>query len=479
MNVEVMNLKADEKDLLMGLLRVHGAQKVMEQLQGNVNKRAQETTRIYQRATPELRAMLDTMWRGWFGIDGAIRGATKALSDLNREREQAAQRAREGEFPYAKLGQLAYGEPGKLEALVSQAEWAQGKYGLSQQQATDLIFGLESAGIRTTKTVGFFGELMPVLGGLSAQMAENVATLQRAFGNEMTGDIETTMNKLFMASKASKTRLEQFAGPAASAAQPVKRIGGTDVETYAAIALGSFALENVDEAATQIRAFAAQASKRGYGAGRGLLAAARNVQAQITAGGDINQLLPEMKAAGGFGILRDNLQDIEALQKRIFEAGKTAGTERDGLRQLLDEMRKPEFFRFIGAPAEARISEEQRNVAEHQFFSQEALKSQTAINRMDVAQMRAGTGWLSRWMRRKAVEGVAFVSPEAAMPVAREFERAPSGAASQILAPQILWMEQYNKLIMALLDALRENTAATKGNTDEAAATNRRRIPVR
>jgi hypothetical protein len=324
MGVITFKLEGDEAKAVAAFLKVVDAQKKTEDGSRQIHRQSVMTS---DALTGMARAGLAEM-TAWVGsiasVTAAAALAKQMFTDLAAERRRAAEDIRKEAPGAGRLAQLAGGDPGKMRAMMEEADRSRREHGLTADEAHNLQFALMSMGEEKEREyfAGFKGIADP------RGLVESVSTIKAAFGEGPTGGTRAIANRMIAAAGLSKTTIEQF-GPAVTiAAQTTREIGGTDAELLGTMAIMSRATKDADVAGTQVAALEKTLIKQGLG-GKGILAGVDRIQKVIDG-------LDPKKAIKLFA---DNAEDLTA----------AAGMTDEQLEEMMHGKMKPEDIpKFFG-----------------------------------------------------------------------------------------------------------------------------------
>lgn len=336
------------------------------------------------------------------GIAGAISVATDALREFNEEQAAGARGVQEQAPGIGKLSTVIEGvTPQERQAdfrrMLADVRRTRQEVGIGQQQAADFQFTLESAGFEAERAQ--LAQLFRI-SDQPENLVQGAKGIIDAFGAGEAGTAAAVINKLQAGSRQAPVGAADIAIPVSRTAQAAGQIGTTDEELIAAVALMASPAGGAEEAGTMIRNFAVQARKKGVKEG-GLFGAADFFQRMIDQGQDVTQVLPEQRAATGFGLLQQLRQDIGRISGDVARENQLTGGPRAAVPLAVSEaMRSPEF----AAAQEARQAEQRQQIAQERAFGVGRLGRQAAAAVAAEEDIEEGQGPIQRYINR-AIRG--------------------------------------------------------------------------
>lgn len=416
-------------------------EKALAQSNAQIEKlkaRLNETGRAGQRSSSQLevgtkqadKAVAGMVTR-YLSLAGAIGTVTTAMRAMHAERERGADLLSESARAYTPLAQLA-DSPAHYAHLIREAEKSREEMGMSAGQAASLQSALTSMGIDEHRPM--FAKLHGVTD--PAALAFGAQTVIEAMGREEVGTPIQAANKLFMASKISKTTVDQFAPAATIAAKPFGEIKATDEELLASISVMAKALKSADEAGTQLGALADVIHLQGRG-GKGFWEGFAGIhqdlarimeQAPALERAKIQRQLASAKnkTPEELDALAEQMESDESITaqaiKKYFgrKEARTAflhmqavAPEVMGVQQAVEaEGRLPDMQGYVARMAgivesnpltATHLAREQararRDMATEAAFGTEQTRSQATIDNLAAESLRRGEPILDRWIK--------------------------------------------------------------------------------
>lgn len=314
------DIDAENADAVRGFREVTRAQKKLESQTDSVDQKTKRMSKNGSRGMKKWNRSARNMVSTYVGIEAAINAATDAFRHYRSIRKKAAQEEVKSFKSWKDLGQVATSDK-DLERMLKDTEKSMVEGVMSKREAGALQFMLESSGKENKRQ--FYAQLATIAD--SKGMAESVTTLQNALGTSETGMDKALVEKLFTASSVAKTNVGQIASGATRAAQSVKSIGATDEGLLASMAIGSKGEATVERVSTRIAGMASQAKgSELLPDDKGILGVVRAAKKLEQGGKPLQEIFSERRARQGYKLLRDNLEKIEKLQKRIGKKGQSA-----------------------------------------------------------------------------------------------------------------------------------------------------------
>lgn len=199
------------------------------------------------------------------GIASAAGLAIKALEEMQRVREEAAQDQRSSEKGLSALKQLAGGKQENFEKLLEEAKQTYQEGGAKDlNDAAQTTFMLHSIGAGDQRQ--FFSQLSHS-GAVSnpEQLARSAQTLRTAMGGDKTGDFRTLTSEAFAAAENSPFSVEHVLQATAQSGQGARALGLGVPEMMAGTSLLSQASGSAEMAGTQMAALMKALRKIGAG----------------------------------------------------------------------------------------------------------------------------------------------------------------------------------------------------------------------
>ena len=328
------------------------------------------------------------------GIGAAIGVATRALREFQSVKAGAAETIKGAAGPIKTLNQISGGDPERLRELLRTTKSLSAQ-GIPLNQAASTVFSGTSLGFsqEEIKAAGrfmaFTTDIQPILDARSS--------LAAAFGPQAAGgSLRATTNALLAGAEKSKISVVPLSKEALQPAASVRKLGGTAVETIAAVSLLAKGLKSAEEASTATSQAANILARDKRLKGGGLLAGI-----EFAAGLDEKQLTQligkNVRAEKGIRGLVLNLPEfrsfIEEIKTDIARTGpgdRVAGAIRvAGAVTPLRELRASE------------IAFAQRQAAEAGMFGGQELTREAIENATFKMLTESGVGGLRRFVVRQ------------------------------------------------------------------------------
>ena len=384
-------LAADEADSVRGFLKLVEAQNKSE----DAFKKGQGAGKRHGDMLKDVGKEIDGLVGKYIGLGAAIETARKAGEYYNKEREAGANRLKESEFSGSRLAQLAK-TPAELKAMLGNAQKSSAQGGMDLPQAQNLQFALESGGIADAREMfaGLYGIIEQPM-----EMARAVIIARNAFGKKAR-DARQTLNEAKIASAPEPVTMDQLMLNVSGIAPTVAQLGGSQEEALSALAMLSGARKDPEQAATEIRAFATQAMRKGLG-GNGLFGALDAAQKRTHGMSDkrLVKFFEDQEAMRGFETLSPRLDELRQRAAEI-EGGLQTGTgdevdKMGGLRDALPE---------LNAPRSSRIAEQTLAAARQAKYGAEETEAGTAVQAIELESLQRGESPLRRFLRSSAAQ---------------------------------------------------------------------------
>lgn len=247
-------------------------------------------------------ADMKSMVASYTGIAGAVGMITKALGDMQAARKEAAQTAMLNETGISGLFTLAGTGP-EAQQLVGRAqELFKAGGGLTEGEAANLAFQLNSAGITDKPTQMMFAKSKGIIAD-PIEMAKRSNQLRKAFGASEAGSIRDVVNKGVAAANLSPVGPEELLTGAAKAGVGAEALGFRDEAILAATGVAAEPLGGASEAGTAIRALQKAFLRQGGFKGKGLVGAINKLKARGLNDQELVKFLGSDEAFAAFGIL--------------------------------------------------------------------------------------------------------------------------------------------------------------------------------
>jgi len=351
---------------------------------------------------------------GYLSVSAAINVITKSLRAMAAERKKGAAGIAAAERPFSKLRQLAQ-TPEELRSLLKDVKLTRRGQGLGVEQAVDLVFQLESQGLRDKR--GLFAKSSRFTS--AGDLVESVGTAQAAFGREQTGGARAVINQLLAGSAGSKTTLGQLAPALTVAGGQATLVGGKFDETIALVSVLAKAAKSADVGGTRVGAFAGGfIGKKGFEGT--LIEKFLKLRAMNLSPEGKKKFFGRKEGLIAFGDIERNFEEITATIASVRAArAKTGPGDRFARATTVTDER-------LEAAHELRRSVQGRKIAEEERLGPDEIRRQIILNRAAEASILSGEsagGRLARLVPARAAAGLGL-SPETVEELA-EVERIP------------------------------------------------------
>jgi len=375
-------LDAESAKAVQGFLRVEDRQKALEQRSAQLAQRTGQHHDQAKRGSDDWSRALGGVASSYLSVGAAIGVSMKAFQAMRAEQEKAAADAKQAALGMGALAQLAGGSPQVLRELRFEAQRSMREEGMTSQEAGALQFALTSAGkgkLRQTYA-RLYGTADPM------QMLNAVATLQGAMGVAETGGDRQILDKLFMASSGTKTTVQELAAAAAAAGPGGKRIGATDEETLAALAVLSRGTSSAAESATMLESLSTAALKKGLTTGGGFMEIVSQLRGKRMTASQMTKFLGRVEAGNAFQLLAENEASIAELtaQLQAADVAAAAGTG-DVTGGIVASYR-----REYGAVRRARQVAREKEVLFENTYAKQELANQAELAEADILAQEYG-----------------------------------------------------------------------------------------
>lgn len=386
----------DKVDNLTRQLKTTGRQS------GKTGRSVVDGAKVAGGATDEWKGKVLAVAAGYLSIRGGVNLVTAALRDMEAERKRGAEAIKRSEMGMASLAQLAGGDPEKLKHMISEAKASAKQGGMGLTEGAKLQFTLESLGVAKHREL--FAQLYGVVGEPAA-LAEGAKTLQTAMGKGETGSIRQVLNKLLKASAVSKTTVEAFAPAATIGAKGMAAIGVSDEEYLAALAKVSEGLKSVDEAGTQLQAFAEVVIKKGVG-GKGLVGRAMEIEKMDLSPEKLLKFFGRKEAWKGFQSIIAQQGEIGDVTAALQRVDTETGGKGDYVGRMLES--------YGGIPElkeakKLRQKSQELEVEEQKQFGVGQLRREGVLTNIRLQSLREGEGGFTRTARSWMGETAGFL----------------------------------------------------------------------
>ena len=262
---------------------------------------------------------------GVLSIATAIRAGTAALRERQETANAAAQRQRESELGLGSLGQLALGDPEKLQSLVGMARQTYAEGGAaSMDEAGRFVFQVASAGAMKDR------KLLSDLRSRSlvsepGKMAAATAALNMTMGVKETGGTRALISKGFGASAYSPSSVEDIIKATAGSGASAGLMGMRDEPLMAATAVMATAKVGAEQAGTWLAQMMRTWKQKGTFHGKTFeesLAETERVRASMDTA-DFKKWFGRAQGQTSFEILWENRELLAKATKDVEYAERT------------------------------------------------------------------------------------------------------------------------------------------------------------
>jgi hypothetical protein len=342
------------------------------------------------------------------GIGSAISAATAAMRHLREEQQRALEAGRAAEPGYGQLAQVAVDATGRYsrrvhEDLIDQAGRMAWNHGVTEPQALQTIFNLQSAQVNTAQNREVIGGLANISGGNAMQIAEGGGKILQAFGRQEAGTLRQVLNKMLAGSSLSAAQLHEFAPAATMSANFQRAIGGTDEELLGILAVMTRELQSPDIAGTRLGALADVINVKGHG-GQGMMAGVRRIQDEIADATpeEMKTYFGRKEARLGYMSLVDpgKGDDFRQAVRQVTVAGRTSADAPGapaGATDLLGSMLAGNLA--VNPYAQERIERNRLELREkYEHGEEEALRAMGRAS-LERGWLREDQHWARRWWK--------------------------------------------------------------------------------
>jgi len=332
-----MEFDAQTGKAVQGFLKLAEGQKRVEGGSGRM-------ARSHGRASQAMMRQVGSVIASYVGLQ-AILGTTRRLfRELAEDRRRAAEETRGQMATMGQLAQLAGRDPQELARMQDAVKASRLEVGLTNEQATALQFTLESTGLARHRRM-FAG--MGLITETPSELVRGVSKMQEALGVSETGGARAVLNKLLAASKASETRVEEFAPMASIAAQEYKPLGGSDEELLATLSVLAKATKSPEAAGNMVAALSRVLTKKGLKGG--LLAGVEQIEEMGLSEQGLIKYLGEARALRGYRAIRDQMGQIGAMEETLAREDRLSGKGADYISGMLQNLADDKRFQAVVA----------------------------------------------------------------------------------------------------------------------------------
>lgn len=299
-------------------------EKKIDKLEGKlkgVSKRTRESGRQAQQSFGSQASSAIASYAAQFvSLTAVIGAATQALRYHEQIKNQSAQKQLAASAGLAELAQLA-NTPQQLQSLINESREAFGQgIGATVDQAANLVFSLESAGIQ-----GEDRQLFKDLGAANvvadpALFARSQKTLMDAMGTEETGSFTDISSKAFAASAASPSTADELLGAAAGSGGQASRLGISDEQVLAATAVLASPAGGAAEGGTQLQALLTVLEKKGGFEGLTIGQSVQRIDEMGLQGEELVKFFGRKEGLAAFSSLTKNMEQLAKVTKDVEQA---------------------------------------------------------------------------------------------------------------------------------------------------------------
>lgn len=210
----------------------------------------------------QARAGLSKFAVGIGLIAASLAKASEQMARIDAQRQKFASAQSGGELGFRRLAQLGGGDAGKVKQFIEQSKELFSQGGASSQdQASDVIFQLQSAGENTEPNRKLVSQLFGVFSDTTG-ITRSAKGLQKSLGKAETGSFKEIISKSLAASGGSPALAEDLLVGATKGAPFASQLGIGDEDLLAATAVNATALGgSASEGGTRVQALLKQLNK--------------------------------------------------------------------------------------------------------------------------------------------------------------------------------------------------------------------------
>ena len=410
MGIVRFTLEGDEAKAVQAMLKVIDKQRIAERKFKDMGRAARgardQTERVGEsagRMGQRSDSAIGGMKRGFMtliapiaSVGAGVALVTKALRDMNAERERGATALKGMGEGFKRLVQISGGRPEELQALTSLTTSIARGEGIAPAEAAQLVFTGRSLGF----SVGELRKMAPIQRIANLQsMVRGVGKFQQAFGAD-AGTPMAIFNKALVAAERSDIDVDALLTAAIQPAAAFARIGESDEQLLAAMSvLSGPGGKEPEIVATQIRSLAtafAKAPEQFKGLGFfGAFEKARAMPEELRR----ELIMGRVEAASAYTLM-DKMWPV--LQKRLgdIQAAEAAtGTIGSAFRRTLGVVEGDPVMMALFRNRKAQVGQQ---LAEMGILGPSRLATEAERARMREISIEAGEDPFTRWGRGAA-----------------------------------------------------------------------------
>lgn len=380
----VVELSADEAKLLKAFQRISQSQDRMDAGLKKLKGSSQDAGKAHEQAFgTQAVASLKGYVGGMMGVGTAVTAVTNALRLQRQESEAAVAGVNQLTDARRRLLQIAT-SAGDFQAQVSRADALAMRYGISREEASQLLFSARSEGFEgATDFIGRAAGAGVITTQAGAQAAGQIPGLFP--GSNLTP--QAAVGATLLAAQASRLSFEQIANALPQAAEGAAMAGASPAETMGALSVMAGRFASGEAGAARLKAFGTFAAVRPDLAGGGMLSALDSMQAMSPE--DRQKLLgtsQELNAA--YMVMSELEPQIRERVKQIEREIVQQATIPAAISAGLDP--STEAGRLNQARMQLQRSQVQAEVARERAFGEQGFETSIALQqyRGELAQQR-------------------------------------------------------------------------------------------
>lgn len=295
----------------------------LQQGMKQVSRKTREAARESEQGLGQRAALSVGAYAAQFvTVTAAISAATMAMREHNRVRDEAAQRGRQATGGLAQLAQLA-ATPEEMTALTEEAGrlFARGA-AKTLEDAAGLVFSLESAGLQGADRELFVRIAEAQLVSDPTGFADSAKAIRDAVGAAVAGDFAEITSKAVAASGFSPSRVDEIMAATAGAGGTASRMGVSDSELLAAVAVAASPAGGAAVAGTQMEAMLVALEKKKGFQGLSLDEMVEKIAAKGMQGEKLVKFFGRKEALAAFTTLKENMDQFREASAAVREAGQ-------------------------------------------------------------------------------------------------------------------------------------------------------------
>ncbi len=315
----VFHMDADTAKAVMKIMNVTAASARMDKGFAKGVRSGSRNIRQVESSSDKAVKALGSMALQYLSVAAAIGIMTRAMAGANEERKKGAELVKEAFRPFARMAEMAGGDPRVYSKLESEA-FKSMRQGMVAEQAANLQYVLRSGGMERSR--GMFAGMAGIVDDIP-ELARSIAGLQASM--PAAGTARQVYNQAAIAQQLStKAGAPEVLMGASRAAATASQLGISPAQLQTLVAIVSRSM-GPERAGTALNTLFTVGSAKGF-EGRGMEFLTETLGRGLSAQ-ELQTYIGEKRAARAFGMYAVNIAHVSGGVARVIAGGMaTPGT---------------------------------------------------------------------------------------------------------------------------------------------------------